>query len=201
MITLYDMTLSGNCYKVRLLLSLLELRYQSKPVDVLGGEQRGDAYLQINPFGQVPVLDDDGLIVRDSQAILVYLAKRYGGENWWPDDAYRLAQIAAWLSTAANEIFNGPAMLRVHRKFGRAIDQTKAKQTADKVLGIIERHLEKRDWLANDAPSIADVAVYPYLALAPEGGIDIGAYPNIVAWFGRIRLLPGYVAMPGLWQP
>lgn len=200
MITLYDMALSGNCHKVRLLLSLLSLPYQTHPVDLRGGEQRGPDYLRLNPFSQVPVLNDDGLIIRDSQAILVYLAKRYGGEQWWPDDAYRLAQIAAWLSTAANEIFHGPAILRVHYKFGRAIDTAKAQQTAEKVLGIIDRHLESRDWLVGDTVSIADIAAYPYLALAPEGNIDIGAYANIVAWFQRVRALPGYVDMPGMWQ-
>lgn len=200
MITLYDMSLSGNCHKVRLLLSLLALDYQTQPVDLRGGEQRGPGHLQRNPFGQVPVLEDDGLIVRDSQAISVYLAKRYGGENWWPDDAYQLAQIAAWLSTAANEIFHGPAKLRVHHKFGSPIDTATAGQTADKVLGIIDRHLRSQDWLVGNSVSIADVAVYPYLALAPEGGLDIGSYLSIIAWFKRIRALPGYVAMPGMWQ-
>jgi glutathione S-transferase len=140
------------------------------------------------------------LTIRDSQAILVYLAKRYGGKSWWPDDAYHLAQIAAWLSTAANEIFLGPALLRVHHKFGRAIDVEKARQTADKVLAIMDQHLESRDWLVGDTVSIADIAAYPYLALAPEGGIDIGAYRHIVVWFHRIRALPGYVPMPGMWQ-
>ncbi|MDP3333763.1 MAG: glutathione S-transferase [Methylococcaceae bacterium] len=200
MITLYDMPLSGNCHKVRLLLSLLALPYQTQAVDLRGGEQRGPDCLQRNPFGQVPVLDDNGQIIRDSQAILVYLAKRYGGEQWWPDDAYPLAQIAAWLSTAANEIFHGPAKLRVHHKFGSNIDTVTARQTAEKVLGIIDRHLQSRDWLAGDKVSIADIAVYPYLALAPEGDIDIGTYTNIVAWFQRIRTFPGYVPMPGMWQ-
>lgn len=200
MITLYDTPVSGNCHKVRLLLSFLALPYRIRPVNLIGGEQRSPGYLQLNPFGQVPVLDDDGLIIRDSQAILVYLAKRYGGEPWWPDDAYRLAHIAAWLSTAANEIFHGPAMLRIHRKFGRAIDTVRALQTAEKVLGIIDGHLENNTWLTGDTVSIADVAAYPYLALAPEGGIDIGDYTHIVAWFQRLRALPGYVAMPGMWQ-
>jgi glutathione S-transferase len=200
MITLYDMPLSGNCHKVRLLLSFLALPYQTQPVNLVGGEQRSPDYLQINPFGQVPVLDDDGLIIRDSQAILVYLAKRYGGEQWWPDDAYRLAQIAAWLSTAANEITNGPALLRVHHKFGRDIDIARAQQITAKVLDIVDRQLASRDWLVGDSVSLADLAIYPYLALAPEGGIDIGAYPNIVAWFQRLRALPGYVPMPGIWQ-
>ena len=148
-----------------------------------GGEQRSAEYLQRNPFAQVPVLDDNGLIIRDSQAILVYLAKRYGGDQWWPDDAYGLAQIAAWLSTAANEIFHGPTKLRVHHKFGSNIDTATAQQTTEKMLGIVENHLESRDWLAGDTVSIADLAIYPYLALAPEGGIDIGAYRHIIAWF------------------
>lgn len=200
MLTLYDVPPSGNCHKVRLMLNFLALSYQTQPVNLVGGEQRSPDYLRLNPFGQVPVLADDGLIIRDSQAILVYLAKRYGGEPWWPDDAFRLAQVAAWLSTAANEIANGPAMLRVHHKFGRAIDVSKAQQTAEKVLNIIDLHLESRDWLVGETLSIADIAAYPYLALAPEGGIDIGAYPKIVAWFQRIRALPGYVPMPGMWQ-
>ncbi|MBM4206786.1 MAG: glutathione S-transferase family protein [Gammaproteobacteria bacterium] len=200
MMTLYDMSLSGNCHKVRLMLSFLALPYRTQLVNLRGGEQRSPDYLQRNPFGQVPVLDDDGLIVRDSQAILVYLAKRYGAEQWWPDDGYQLAQIAAWLSTAANEIFHGPAKLRVHHKFGSPIDTATAQQTAGKVLGIIDRHLQSKDWLVGDHVSIADVAVYPYLALAPEGGLDIALYANIIAWFQRIRALPGYVAMPGMWQ-
>ncbi|PKM03504.1 MAG: glutathione S-transferase [Gammaproteobacteria bacterium HGW-Gammaproteobacteria-6] len=203
MITLYNMPLSGNCHKVRLMLSCLALPYQT--VNFSGGEQRSPDHLQRNPFGQVPVLDDDGLVIRDSQAILVYLAKRYGGESysgepWWPDDAYRLAQITAWLSTAANEIANGPALLRVHHKFGRDIDVAGARQISAKVLGIIDRHLESRDWLVGEEVSIADIAAYPYLALAPEGGIDISTYPNIVDWFQRVRALPGYVSMPGMWQ-
>lgn len=198
MITLYNMPLSGNCHKVRLFLSLLGLPYQT--VNLSGGEQHSPEYLQRNPFGQAPVLDNDGLAIRDSQAILVYLAKRYGGETWWPDDAARLAQIAVWLSTSANEIANGPAMLRVHHKFGRDIDIARVRQISTKVLGIIERHLEDRDWLTGDTVSIADIAAYPYLALAPEGGIAIGDYANIVAWFQRIRALPGYVQMPGMWQ-
>lgn len=198
MITLYNMPLSGNCHKVRLFLSFLALPYQT--VNLASGEQHSPDHLQRNPFGQAPVMVDDGLIIRDSQAILVYLAKRYGGEQWWPDDACRLGQIAAWLSTAANEIANGPALLRVHHKFGRDIDVARAQQISTKVLGIIDHHLESRDWLASDTVAIADIAAYPYLALAPEGGIDIAAYPNIVAWFQRIRALPGYIPMPGMWQ-
>lgn len=200
MLTLYDLPLSGNCHKVRLLLNLLSLPYQTHRLDSAGGEQRTPDYLRLNPFGQAPALDDNGLIIRDSQAILVYLAKRYGGEQWWPDDAFRLAQIVAWLSTAANEVAHGPALLRVHHKFGCEIDVSGARQTAEKVLGIIDRHLEGQDWLVGDSVSIADIAIYPYLALAPEGYLDIGAYANIIHWFQRIRTMSGYLPMPGMWQ-
>jgi len=196
MITLYNMPLSGNCHKVRLFLSLLKLPYQM--INLASGEQHSTDYLQLNPFGQAPILDDDGLIIRDSQAILVYLASHYGGKQWWLDDACQLAQITAWLSTSANEIANGPAMLRVHHKFGRGIDLVRAQQLSTKVLGIIDRHLENRNWLVGNMLSIADIAVYPYLALAPEGHIYISIYPNIVTWLQRIRALPGYVSMPGM---
>lgn len=197
MITLYNMQLSGNCYKIRLMLSILELPYRT--INLTGGAQREPDHLQRNPLGQAPVLDDDGLIIRDSQAILVYLAKRYGGDTWWPDDAYSLGQIAAWLSTSANEIANGPAVLRLHQKFRRDIEVASAWKISSKILDVIDHHLQHRDWLVGGSASIADIAVYPYLALSPEGGIAIGAYPNIVAWFQRIRALPGYVPMPGMW--
>lgn len=200
MINLYDAPLSGNCHKVRLFLSLLALPHQIHPVNLRHGDQQSPDYLQLNPFGQVPVLVDDDLTIRDSQAILVYLAKRYGGEQWWPDDAYRLAQISAWLSTAANEVSQGPALLRLHHKFGRDIDVDKAKQTTDKVLGIIDHHLKDRKYLVLDSLSIADIAIYPYLALATEGGIVIDDYTHIIDWFQNLHILPGFISMPGMWQ-
>lgn len=200
MITLYDMALSGNCHKVRLLLGCLQLPYQIDAVDLRNGEQRSAEYLQRNPFGQVPVLEDNAVLVRDSQAILVYLAKRYGGAQWWPEEAETLSQITAWLSTAANEIAHGPARLRLHHKFGAAIDTALAQQTSDKVLAILDRHLASHNWLVGNAISIADIAIYPYVALAPEGKVDLTRYANIVAWCQRIQATPGYVAMPGLWQ-
>lgn len=196
MITLYDMALSGNCHKIRLMLSLLGLPYQL--VALTGGAQHSPEHLQRNPFAQAPVIDDDGLVIRDSQAILVYLARRYGGSQWWPDDAATLAQIVGWLSTSANEIANGPALLRVHHKFGRDIDSARASQISNKVMAIIDAHLASREWLVGDRVSIADIAVYPYLALAHEGNIDLGSYPHLGGWFRRIEALPGYLTMPGL---
>ncbi|CAK0780234.1 glutathione S-transferase [Gammaproteobacteria bacterium] len=87
MITLYDFALSGNCHKIRMFLSLLQLPYVSRTINLVEGEQRKPEYLAINPFGQVPVLTDGDFTLRDSQAILVYLACKHGGARWWPDDA------------------------------------------------------------------------------------------------------------------
>ncbi|MBM4201064.1 MAG: glutathione S-transferase [Gammaproteobacteria bacterium] len=198
MIELYEFPLSGNCHKVRLMLSLLSLDYRSVPVSGAEREHQQARFLALNPFGQVPVLVDSGLVVRDSQAILVYLARRYGGPTWWPDDARELAAVASWLFTAANEIARGPNAARLHRKFGKPLDYETALAVAAEVMGIIEVQLQERSWLALDRVSIADIACYPYLALAAEGGIDLAPYPAMRNWFGRIQNLPGYVAMPGL---
>jgi len=198
MIELYEFSLSGNCHKVRLMLSLLGLEYRSIPVKGAGREHKQAAFLALNPLGQVPVLVDAGFAVRDSQAILVYLAKRYGGPEWWPDDAQELADVASWLFTAANEIARGPNAARLHRKFGAKLDYGAALAVAAEVMGIIEARLRHRAWLALDRPSIADIACYPYLALAGEGGIELSDYPALRDWFERIRKLPGYVAMPGM---
>ena len=195
MIELYEFPLSGNCHKVRLMLSLLGLEYRSVPVRGAEREHKQPAFLALNPFGQVPVLVDAGYAVRDSQAIMVYLARRYGGPVWWPDDAQALAAVASWLFTASNEIARGPNAARLHRKFGKPLDYDTALAVAAEVMGIIEAHLRDRSWLALDRVSIADIACYPYLALAHEGGIDLAPYPAMRRWFERIQDLPGYVEM------
>jgi glutathione S-transferase len=198
MIQLHEVALSGNCHKVRMLLSILGLRYESIAVDLAAGAHHSADFLRLNPFGEVPTLVDGEVVVRDSQAILVYLASRYGGERWWPRDQARLSGIAAWLATAANEIAAGPNRLRLHRKWGRAIDIGHAEAITSRALKVIERTLADQRWLLGDEASIADLAVYPYLALSPEGGVDLASYPHIRRWFGEIRRLEGYLAMPGM---
>jgi len=198
MMKLHEVALSGNCHKVRLLLSMLGLSYESVAVDLAAGEHHTPAYLALNPFGEVPTLVDGDVAIRDSQAILVYLASCYGGERWWPQDPVRLAGIVGWLSTAANEIAAGPNSLRLHHKWGRSIDVSRAETITRRTLNVIERTLENNRWIAGDDASIADLAVYPYLALSPEGGVELAPYPHILRWFGDIRLLEGYVSMPGM---
>jgi len=198
MIELYEFALSGNCHKVRLMLSLLDLEYQSVAVNGTEQEQKSDRFLAMNPFGQVPVLKDGDTIIRDSQAILVYLARQYGDERWLPPEAAALAQVTAWLFTAANEVAHGPNVLRLHHKFGRALNVEEAQQITTGLLDILQNRLEHHLWLATDNITIADIAVYPYIALAPEGGVDMDLYPAVIDWLARIQSLTGYVGMPGI---
>ncbi|AHG63797.1 glutathione S-transferase family protein [Advenella mimigardefordensis] len=201
MITLYDVDASGNCHKVRLFLSLLDVEYASRPVNLMEGEHNLAPFLQMNPFAQVPVLVDGDVLVRDSQAILVYLAQQYGNQDWLPThDPNGMAQIMAWLSTAANEVARGPNDLRLHYKFGRQLDLAAAGQTCERLYGIVEQQLQASDWLVGDHITIADIAVYPYIALSPEGQIDLVPYPGLRQWLERIQALPGYVGMPGMYS-
>lgn len=197
MIKVFDYELSGNCYKVRLMLSLLGLEHQIIPVNFLDGEHKFTSFLKLNPLGQVPVLTDGDLIIRDSQAILVYLARQYGGESWLPVDAKSMSKVVQWLSVAANEIQHGPATTRLHFVFNLRTDLELAQQRADVILRFLNEHLrEQRDWLELDRPTIADVACYPYIELAPEGRISLESYPNVAAWMNRIKKLRGYVGIP-----
>ncbi len=198
MLKLYDLTLSGNCYKVRLMLSLLGLEHELVPVNLQAGEHKSSAFLQLNPLGQVPVLIDGDVVIRDSQAILVYLARRYGGEDWLPIEAEAMAKVGQWLSTAANEIQQGIAAARLHFIFNAKIDLDLAQSKAYKVLQVIDDRTSWQNWLEGDRPTIADIACFPYIALAADGKIVLEEYPNVIAWINRIKELPDYVGMPGL---
>lgn len=198
MLKLYNHELSGNCHKGRLMLSLLRLEHELVPVDLIKGEHKSPQFLKLNPLGQVPVLTDGNVVVRDAQAILVYLARRYGGEDWLPGSAEPMSKVVQWLSTAANEIQHGLATVRKHFLFNTQIDLELAQQKAHQILQILEEHLQERNWLELDRPTIADVACFPYVGLAPDGKISLEAYPHVVTWSNRIKQLPGYVGMPGL---
>jgi glutathione S-transferase len=194
---LHDFPLSGNCYKVRLFLGLIGQQAEVVHVDLLAGVQKRPEFLAINPRGQVPVLVDQNQPVADSQAILVYLARRYA-PAWLPEDALQQAHVASWLSYAANEVHQGPATARVILLFHRSGDLEGAQTKGRQVLELVNAHLADRTWLVGGQPSIADVAVYPYLAMAEEGGLSLAPYPHLQAWFARIRALPGYLELPRL---
>jgi glutathione S-transferase len=179
MLKLYDFNLSGNCYKIRLFFSLLDLEYEILSVNLRGGEQKTPDFLQLNVFGQVPVVVDEKFVIRDSQAILIYLARQYGGESWLPSDPESMSLVMQWLSTAAHDIQQGLAAARVYHLFGRQLDIETATTRAHDVLKVMDCHLAQRQWLELDRPTIADIACFPY-------------YFNVVAWLDRVKQLPNY---------
>jgi len=196
-IKLYDLEISGNCYKVRLFLALLGLGYEKVPVNTKAGEQKSASFLALNPRGQVPVLDDEGLVLWDSSAILVYLARKYGGEQWLPLDANGMAEVMQWLAVMHIET-NGLAKARTILKFGFPGNLDEAKALGRKGLDVMEKRLASHPWLALDRATIADVGCFPYVALAHEGEITLDDHPSVRAWLARVKALPGFVGMPGV---
>ena len=197
MITLYGTPGSGNAYKVRLLLSLLGLEFDEINVNLMTGENRTESFLALNPRGQVPVLVDGEVTVWDSQAILVYLARRYG-EAWLPADPVPMAEVMQWLAVSENELLFGLARARAVLHFGRDFDLPSCQAYGRAGLKVLEQRLAGNDWLAAGRPTIADVACLPYAALSYMGGLPLDAHPAIRAWIDRIRALPGFIAMEGL---
>ncbi|SEO09276.1 glutathione S-transferase [Methylobacterium sp. UNC300MFChir4.1] len=190
---LYHHPLSGHAHRARLFLSLVEAPHALIEVDLKAGGHKTPAFLAMNPFGQVPVLDDDGVIVSDSNAILVYVAKRLGRSDWLPEDPRAAAAVQRWLSVAAGELAYGPAAARLITVFGATFNPEEVIARAHTLLGRLEAHLDGRDWLAAERPTVADVAVYSYLARAPEGNVDLSGYPRVEAFLRRIEGLPGFV--------
>lgn len=198
MITLYDFPLSGNAYRARLFLSLLGLDYKNSLIDLAQGEHKQEGYMKLNPLGQVPTLVDDNEIIRDSCAILIYLSEKYDDSgNWSCNTAAEKAHIQEWLSFAVREMVFGPAYARAVKVFGRAFDIEEAKTMSHRLFSdVMEPHLQQNQWLAAGRPTIADIANYPYTAVADEGEISLDDYPNIRRWLKDVEALPGFVAMP-----
>lgn len=194
---LYDLELSGNCYKVRLFASLIHTPLNIIPVNFMQGEHKQNKLMKLNPWGEIPILEDGNIVLRDGQAILVYLANKYGGEAWWPSEAHLQADVMQWLSVAANEIQHGPNKARLIKKFAAEYDHTQCVLQSNKILTLIDSHLMNNHWLAANRPTIAECAIYPYISIAHEGDVEVDKYPHIKAWMKRIEQLPGYIPMPG----
>ena len=192
---LYFHPLSGHAHRARLFVSLLGLPHELVEVDLKAGAHKQPAFLALNPFGQVPVLDDDGVVVSDSNAILVYLAKKHRRSDWLPETPAEAAAVQRWLSVAAGEIAYGPAAARLVTVFGAKFNADEVIARAHAILGKIESHLADREWLVGARPTIADVALYSYVARAPEGNVDLSAYPRVNAFLRRLEALPGFVPL------
>lgn len=195
-IKLYNFPKSGHAHRIELMLSLLNLPTELVLVDLAKGAHKQPEFLAINPFGQVPVIDDNGTVIADSNAILVYLAKTYGQGRWLPEQAHVAAQVQRWLSVAAGPVAYGPAAARLVTVFGATFNTEEVIARAHTLLTVMDRELAKSPFLVGDTPTIADIANYSYIAHAPEGNVSLEPYANVRAWLARIEALPGFVAMP-----
>ena len=193
-ITLHGFPLSGHSHRVQLALSLMGLPHQVVQVDLKNGAHKSPEFLKRNPFGQVPVLDDDGTVLFDSNAILVYLATRYDADRrWLPRDPKGQADVQAWLSVAAGLIAFGPAAARLITVFGAKRDAQEVIDRANGLLKVMDAQLATRPFLAGHGATLADIAGYSYIAAAPEGNVDLSAYAHVRAWLSRVEALPGFV--------
>lgn len=196
-IRLYRHVLSGHCHRVELMLSLLGLPFEAIDVAFGPAGTRTPEFMARNAFGQVPVIEDGDLTLPDSNAILVYLCRRYDASGrWYPDDPAIAGRTQRWLSVAARQLAEGPASARVANLFGREIDRTRVHGIANDLFRIVDAELATSPFLTGDAPTVADIAHYSYTAHAPEGDVSLDPYLNIRAWLARIEALPGFVPMP-----
>ncbi|BAQ84079.1 glutathione S-transferase family protein [Pseudomonas sp. St29] len=195
-IKFYNFPRSGHAHRVELMLSLLNLPSETIFVDLAKGAHKQADFLALNVFGQVPVIDDQGVVLADSNAILVYLAQRYGQGRWLPSDPVGAAQVQRWLSVAAGQIAFGPAAARLITVFGASFNAEEVIARAHALLKIMDQELVSRPFLVGQEATIADVAGYSYIAHAPEGNVSLEPYPHVRAWLARIEALPGFVPMP-----
>jgi glutathione S-transferase len=194
-IKLYRARLSGHCHRVQLLMSVLGLDYETVEVDLAAGEHKKAPFIEMNAFSQVPVIDDNGLILADSNAILVYLAKQYGAQPRLPEDPLGAAQVQRWLSAAAGPVAYGLCRARLITVFGAAFNPEEVIAHGHQFLHVLEHELAGRQWLVGESATLADLANYAYVAHSPEGNVSLDAYPNVRAWLTRIEGLSGFVPM------
>jgi glutathione S-transferase len=208
---LYDDALDADCYAVRLFCSILGLQPVLHAVDVVpGGELRSPAFLARNPAGDLPLLDDDGHVVRDTAAILAYLAATYDASGeWCPRDSHFARGTARWLAVAADLRATAGAA-RACEALDTPGDVPALRAAAHRLLRDLDEHLwfaedEGAGWLvAARHPTVADLACFPHVMLAPEGGIALLDYPALRRWTQRVKKIPGFIAMPGIfpaWLP
>lgn len=203
---LYDYELSGNCYKIRLFLNMLNKPYETQTVDFYPGcEHKTPTFLDLNPLGQLPVIEDDGKVFRDAQAILSYLAVKYDqtGE-WYPvKDSDRLGEVAQWMAFA-DSITATSSAARLHDGLFYELDVDAARFGAHRLFRILDEHLwfaeqAGQDWICSGAhPTVADIACFPYVILSEEGGVSRQDYPAIRRWCDRVKRIKGFVGMSGV---
>ena len=196
--TLYGNATSGNCWKPAMMLHACGLPFRWIEVDILKGESRTPEFLERNPNGRVPLLVfPDGRMLAESNAMLLHLGE---GSTWIPTDPYLRAKMYEWLffEQYSHEPYVATVRFWVHS--GKA--QEKAQEIVERTarghaaLGVMEKALSASPFLVGKQPTLADVALYAYTHVAPEGGFSLEGYPAIRAWLGRVPEVPGFVPMP-----
>ncbi|MFC0683474.1 glutathione S-transferase family protein [Novosphingobium clariflavum] len=191
---LYYHPLSGHAHRAHLFLSLAGVNHELVEVDLAAQQHKTPEFLALNAFGEIPILDDDGVIIPDSNAILVYIARKIGPSHWLPTDPIEEAKVQRWLSVAAGKIAYGACAARLITVFNAPFDPLEVIGRAHDALGVIDQVLEWNRWIAGtDEPTIADVALYSYIERAPEGNVNTSVYTAVGSWLRRIETLPGFV--------
>ncbi|MCB9761868.1 MAG: glutathione S-transferase family protein [Alphaproteobacteria bacterium] len=196
MMILYDYLFSGNGWKVRRTLRLLDLPHRWQELDLLTGETRAPWFLEKNPVGEIPLLElPDGTCLAESHAILWFLAE---GTPWLPDDRRQRAEVLRWMCFEQTHVDGVISRARFRRGFPGVVPTTEADfarwhAQGERALAVLDAHLAERRWLAAERPTIADVAVYAYTHVADEGGFNLAGRPHLQAWFQRVEGLPGHL--------
>ena len=191
---LYHYALSGHAHRAALFLSVAGVDHELIEVDLPAGEHKQPEFLALNSFGEVPVLDDDGVVIADSLAILVYIARKVGPSHWLPTDPVEEAGVQRWLSVAAGKIAYGACAARLITVFGAPFNAEEVIGRAYATLAVMEQTLAEQHWLINaEQPTIADIALYSYIDRAPEGNVDLSSYPRVRSWLRQVESLPGFI--------
>ena len=198
--TIYGDTYSGNCYKLKLICALLSIEHEWIAVDILKGETRDESFLALNPNGQIPVcVTAAGEVLTESNAILYYLAR---DSHYWPQDRLEQTRVLEWQFFEQYTHEPTIAVARFIKFYQDMPEDRKTEYQARlkagyRALGIMEQQLEKSDYLVGDNCSTADISLFAYTHVAPEGGFELSKFPAIVAWIERIEGLDGFVSMAG----
>ena len=190
--------LSGNCYKIKLLMQFLDIQHEWVPIDILANETHTDAFRQMNPNTRIPVIKfEDGRYLWESNAILNYFAE---GTQFLPEDAFKRAKVLQWqfFEQYSHEPYIATARY-INKYLGlpkeREAEYHAKQSSGHKALSVMEQHLASNSFFLGDAPTIADISLYAYTHVADEGGFDLSSYRNIQRWFGDFESIPGYIQM------
>ncbi|CAO3635869.1 unnamed protein product [Cunninghamella blakesleeana] len=197
--TLYGEHFSGNCFKVKLLLNHLNVDYEFKKIGIENWGHKAEAFLKMNPVGQIPTLtiNETGEHLAESNAILYYLAD---GSPYFPTDRFERAKVLQWMFFEQYKHEPNIATTRYWKAFlKRNESQEEWKDKLEEktkngyaALQLMDDHLSKNDFFANNTYSIADISLYPYTKRAYEGEFDLSAYPNVLKWFERVESQKGF---------